>query len=89
MEQAMNDLSGLTTDPNEPTREVTATVIAVIPEFHQAALRDDAGWLYALTEKTPRVRLADVREGQRYHCTVTVRLPRIFRATLIVEEPQA
>jgi hypothetical protein len=77
------DLSGITTDPSEPTREVTATVIAVIPDFEQAELQDDAGYRYALTELTPGVRLADVREGQRYQCTVTVDFPRVFRATLI------
>lgn len=64
------------------TREVNATVVAVLPEFQQAQLRSADGRMYALTDTTP-VRWNAVREGQQVHCTVTLRLPRVVRAEVV------
>lgn len=64
------------------TREVSATVIAVLPEFRQAQIRSSDGHIYALTDTTP-VRWTAVHEGQRVQCTVTLRLPRVVRAEVL------
>jgi hypothetical protein len=65
------------------TREVETRVVAILPEYHQAQLRSTDGFLYALTERTPGVRLSSLREGQRIRCTVTLRLPRVLRAQIV------
>lgn len=73
--------------PDKPTevetREVDTTVVAVIPEYHQAELTTADGFRYALTERTPGVRLSSIREGQHFRCIVTVRYPRVLRAELL------
>lgn len=61
---------------------MSATVVAVIPEFRQAQIRSTDGSLFALTDTTP-VRWDRVHEGQQVHCTVTVRLPRVVRAEVL------
>jgi hypothetical protein len=66
----------------DETRDVRATVVAVIPEFRQAQIRAADGFLYALTETTP-VRWNAVHEGQQIDCTVTIRLPRVVRAAVV------
>lgn len=68
--------------PAVETREVSATVVAVLPEFRQAQIRSADGHLYALTDTTP-VRWTAVQEGQRMQCTVTLRLPRVVRAEIL------
>lgn len=65
------------------TREVRATVIALIPRYHQAKIRSEDGHLYSITESTQGVRLNALREGQRLRCTVTPRLPRVVLAEVI------
>ncbi len=65
------------------TRQVDAAVVAVIPEFHQAKVRDDDGHLYAITLKTGGVDLLSLREGQIVRCVVTVKLPRVLRAEVV------
>ena len=67
----------------EETRSVEAVVVAVIPEFEQAKVRDSAGHLYALTRRTAGFTLETLQEGQRVRCTVTCRLPRVLRFELI------
>lgn len=62
------------------TQEVETTVVAVLPEFQQAELRSADGHSYALTERTPGIRLSSLRVGQQFRCTVTTRLPRVVRA---------
>ena len=67
----------------DETRSVEAVVVAIIPEFHQAKVRDSAGHLYALTRRTNGFTLESLQEGQRVRCTVTCRLPRVLRIELI------
>lgn len=67
-----------------PTRRITATVFAVLPEFQQARLESPDGWQYAITEKTLGVGWATLREGQQVECTVTtIDLPRVVEARLL------
>lgn len=63
------------------------TVVALIPEFHQAKVRDDDGHLYALTHKTKGVDLAALQVGQRVVCTVTRKLPRVLTAAAVEQGP--
>jgi hypothetical protein len=60
------------------TRRVEAVVVALIPEYHQAKIRDSEGNFYALTHSTPGVDLAMLHEGQRIVCTVTCVLARVL-----------
>ena len=66
------------------TRTVDATVIALIPEYRQAELRAVDGTRFALTEHTPGIALANVREGQHYRCTVTLRFAKVLHAELLI-----
>ena len=66
------------------TRRVDAVVIALVPEFRQALVRDADGHDYALTRATQGVDLATLQEGQKISCTVTTRLPRVIAATVIL-----
>jgi hypothetical protein len=65
------------------TREVETVVFALIPEFEQVKVRDNAGHVYALTPMTRGVDLLALREGQRIVCTVTHRLPRVLSAKAV------
>ena len=67
----------------EETREVETVVFALIPEFEQVKVRDDAGHVYALTPLTRGVDLLALHEGQRIVCTVTRRLPRVLSAEAV------
>ena len=67
----------------EETREVETVVFALIPEFEQVKVRDDAGHIYALTPMTRGVDLLALHEGQRIVCTVTRRLPRVLSAEAV------
>ena len=67
----------------EETREVETVVFALIPEFEQVKVRDDAGHVYALTLVTCGVDLLALHEGQRIVCTVTRRLPRVLSAKAV------
>lgn len=69
---------------------VRATVIVVVPEFHQAILRtsNDERQL-AITRHTAGVSLSDVREGQVYLLTVTRRFARVLHAKLVDPENTA
>lgn len=67
----------------EKTRQVDATVVALVPEYHQAQIRSKDGYLYAITESTPGIRLTALREGQKVRCTVTTRLHRVLRAEVL------
>ena len=67
---------------SEQTRDVSAVVFAVVPEYHQVKVRDPDGHVYSLTRKTEGIQLSDLHEGQRIVCTVTRRLPRVLRATI-------
>lgn len=64
-------------------RQVDATVIALIPEYHQAKVRDAEGHIYVLTRKTRGIDLASLHEGQHLVCTVTSERPRVLTATEI------
>ena len=66
-------------------REVEATVILVIPEYHQAEMETPDGRRYALTRHVPGLALDDVREGQVYRCTVTSNFARVLSAELVKE----
>lgn len=70
------------------TFEVRATVIAVVPEYHQAiAQSPDEQWELAITRHTEGVSLDEVQEGQVYLLTVQdFRFPRVVRAQLIAPE---
>ena len=68
---------------SDETRQVDATVVAVIPEFHQAKIRDGEGRLYAITSMTSGVDLLSLREGQIVRCTVTIKLPRVLNAEVV------
>ena len=68
----------------EETHKVEAVVFALIPEFWQVKVRDDAGHIYALTRMTLGVDLRALHEGQRIVCTVTRRLPRVLSAEFVV-----
>lgn len=88
--QSKNSQSDLGTASQRPsaqnsseTRQVDATVVAVIPEFHQAKVRDGNGHLYAITPRTCGVDLLSLREGQVVRCTVTLKLPRVLSAEVI------
>ena len=67
----------------EETREVETVVFALIPEFEQVKVRDDAGHIYALTRMTRGVDLLALHEGQRIVCTVTRKLPRVLTAATV------
>ena len=67
----------------EETREVETVVFALIPEFEQVKVRDDAGHVYALTPMTRGLDLLALHEGQRIVCTVTRRLPRVLSAEAV------
>lgn len=67
------------------TRQVEATVIALVPEYHQVKVRDAGGHIYALTRKTDGIDLGSLHEGQRIVCTVTRKLPRVLTATTVTE----
>jgi len=67
----------------EETRKVETVVFALIPEFEQVKVRDDAGHIYALTPMTRGVDLLALHEGQRIVCTVTRRLPRVLSAEAV------
>ena len=67
----------------EETRRVEATVVALIPEYHQVKVRDGEGHIYALTRKTAGVQLSELHEGQRVLCTITRRLPRVLSAAAV------
>lgn len=69
-------------DVDEQTRQVWVTIHALIPEFRQARARDATGHEYAITSRTDGIEMASLREGQSLVCTVTLRLPRVLRATL-------
>lgn len=70
-------------DNHPKTREVRATVVALLPEFQQVQLRSADGHLFALTEHTSGVRWTSLHEGQQVQCTVTLRQPRVLRAQLV------
>jgi hypothetical protein len=70
-------------EPDADVREVDATVVALVPEFHQAKIRSGDGHLYAITKMTRGVQLESLREGQHVRCLVTVRLPRVLTAEVI------
>lgn len=66
----------------ETVRTILAKVIAVIPEYNQAELVADDGSRYALTAKTAGIATLDtVQAGQWYECVVTIKLPRVIKAT--------
>lgn len=67
----------------EAVRELVAKVVAVLPEFHQARLRDDSGFEYSITDMTAGVSPGDLHEGQVLRCVVTVELPRVISASVI------
>lgn len=71
--------------PNIETYIVDTTVVALIPEFHQANVRSFDGHLYAITKRTSGINLESLHEGQEVRCTVTRRLPRVLAAELIAE----
>ena len=75
--QQSDSLSG------EQTHKVEAVVFALIPEFEQVKVRDEAGHIYALTPMTRGVDLLALHEGQRVVCTVTRRLPRVLSAEAV------
>lgn len=65
-------------------RTVTATVIAVLPEFKQARLQSPDGWHYAITDENPGIEWQGVHEGEQIECTVTTTdLPRVIDARLL------
>lgn len=71
------------TQTKDETRQVDATVVAVIPEFHHVKIRDREGHLYAITAMTSGVDLLSLREGQIVRCTVTLKLPRVLSAEVV------
>jgi hypothetical protein len=71
--------------PNIETFIVDTTVVALIPEFHQASVRSPDGHLYAITKRTAGVEYQTLHEGQEVRCTITRRLPRVLAAELIAE----
>lgn len=60
--------------------QIDVTVIALVPDYHQAIVRASNGTQFAVTQRTPGVHLETLREGQQLRCLVTRRLPRILRA---------
>ena len=44
---------------------IEATVVAVLPEFKQAQVRTDDGFMYVLTAKTPGLKWHQAKEGDR------------------------
>jgi hypothetical protein len=67
----------------DETRRVETVVFALIPEFEQVKVKDEAGHVYALTPMTRGVDLLALHEGQRIVCTVTRRLPRVLSAEAV------
>lgn len=64
---------------SEGTRQVEATVVAVIPEYHQAKLRADDGNTYAVTSRTKGVTFGALRKGQHLRLLVTLsHLPKVL-----------
>lgn len=64
--------------PNaEGTVRVTATVLAVIAEYHQAVVRTDDGRQLAITGCSGGLRWDTLREGQRVVCVLDERLVRV------------
>lgn len=74
--------SELWSEPEE-VRQVDATVVAVLPEFHQAKLRDSGGYQYSITDMTAGVHVSDLQKGQHVRCIVTTQLPRVIRASIV------
>jgi hypothetical protein len=64
-------------------RQVDVTVLALIPTYHQVEVRAEDGSRYSLTRHTQGIDLAELHEGQRLRCTVTVRLPRVLNAQVL------
>ncbi|CAN5897485.1 hypothetical protein BH11PSE8_BH11PSE8_12700 [soil metagenome] len=69
--------------PAESTQEIEATVLALVPAYGQVKVRSRDGHVYALTAHTQGIRLGELREGQRIRCEVTLRLPRVLRASVL------
>ena len=67
----------------DKTRQIDGTVVAVIPDYHQAKVKDSDGHLYAITEHTAGLSAKSLREGQKVRCTVTLRFPRVLSAELL------
>lgn len=64
--------------------ETVCTVVALIPEFHQVEVRDDEGFMFTITENTPGVDYADLKEGQKVTCSISSKiLPRVLFAELV------
>ena len=64
-------------------RQVEATVLALVPEYHLVKVRSQDGHQYSLTRHTRGVNLADLHEGQKLLCTVTRRLPRVLTTQIL------
>lgn len=67
----------------EPTADIQATVLVLVAEFGLAKVQGDDGRHYSVTRHTAGVRVADLQEGQRLQCTVTLKLPRVLHAKVI------
>ena len=53
MEEFTEGALPVRSEPVEQTRRVEAVVVALIPEYHQARVRDREGGSFALTRATP------------------------------------
>lgn len=51
-------------------KTVQVTVIAVLPDFEQAAVQAEEGFMWAITTQTPGYTWRDVTEGDRLECVV-------------------
>lgn len=79
----VHDTLGREPRKEDKTREIDGTVVALVPAYHQAKVKDGEGHLYAITEQTAGLKPQFLRMGQKVRCTVTLRFPRVIRAELV------
>lgn len=70
-------------DVTSNERQVEATVLALVPEYHLVKVRAQDGHQYSLTQHTRGVNLTDLHEGQKLLCTVTRRIPQVLTARIL------
>lgn len=66
------------------SREVEVTVKkSLFPGIRQVLVEAEDGFQYIITPATPGVQADQLQKGQRLHCLVTRRLPRVLSAHIL------
>lgn len=64
---------------------VKARVFCIIDEFDLTYCRDDRGYQYAITERTPGISRRDLKVNDILELQVTTQLPRVIEAKYATE----